>query len=677
MKKICAVLCSIILAASLFAGCKNKEGAKSETKASTTVSTNDEKNNGENKPEAPDSGKEDSKEPEAVYPPVDQNLSGEASVSLSQSGGVYAEEFALTLSAVTEGEEIYYTTDGSNPTTSKTAVKYDGGEIMITSRKDDENIVSAVDTTDISGNFNELVVGQGGYVCKINEPDNSNVDKCTVVRAVAKRSDGSFGAENYASYFIGTMEEHIQGLSESCKASGKDLAVISLSVNFDDFFGSEKGIYVKGDIFEEAFKKKMDSEGIGSLRDPENARALDANYKQRGKAWERETRMCLFEVNAQGNVNEVLNQTCGIRVQGNYSRSDIQKGLRLYARDQYGDKNFRYAVFGEEYQNDSGEVMDKFKTLVLRAGGNCAFTSKFNDAYWQEIARDTACETKNSRPCVVYLNGEYWGLYILEEDYSDDFFEDKHGVNKDDVVVYKGDAEALALGYKLDEGKLPDGESNESYYFEELLNFFDSHRNLKNDGDFNEFAKLVDTESLKDYYLVHCFINNKWDWPGKNWSMWKTTTVSEDNPYSDGRWRFMLYDMDFGGCQGESDAFENTIKNANYKPNGLLDTDTNNPSVLCFAYAMTNEGFRNEFCAELEALPQTIMEKEHALSVLEAFEKSYGPLFEQFYERYEGTGTAEDALNGDYSTSKSIRNFLQKRENHLNGMIKFVERTLG
>ena len=53
--------------------------------------------------------------------------------------------------------------------------------------------------------------------------------------------------------------------------------------------------------------------------------------------------------------------------------------------------------------------------------------------------------TKASRPCVVYLNGEYWGLYVLEEDYSDNYFESHYGVNKDDVVVYKPIRAATSL----------------------------------------------------------------------------------------------------------------------------------------------------------------------------------------------------------------------------------------
>jgi hypothetical protein len=41
----------------------------------------------------------------------------------------------------------------------------------------------------------------------------------------------------------------------------------------------------------------------------------------------------------------------------------------------------------------------------------------------------------------------------------------------------------------LDEGKLPEGEDNESYYLQDVLAFFASHDNLRNEQDYEAFAK--------------------------------------------------------------------------------------------------------------------------------------------------------------------------------------------
>ncbi len=586
-------------------------------------------------------------------------------VSISHESGVYAEAFELELS--TEGGAvIYYTLDGSDPLISDTAISY-GDAIFVDFKDGDSNVVSAVEPVLISGNFNEVNRAKNGFTCKISAPSDDAVDKCTVLRAVAKTADGEVGAEVSATYFIGTMEEHIDGLAEACAAMGQELAVMSIQVNYGDFFDSSFGIYVKGDIFDAALAEYLKS---NRLRDGETARSLDANYKQKGRGWERLASVTLFECDTEG-ATEVLNQLCGIRIQGNYSRSDLQKGLRLYARTEYGDNNFRYPVFGEDYINDAGEVMDKFKTLVLRAGGNYAFSAKFNDLYWQTLVEDSACETKKGRPCVVYLNGEYWGLYILEEDYTDDYMEDVHGVPKEEVVIYKGDAEALELGYKLDEGDLPEGVTDESYYFADLLEFFETHANAASQEDYQALCSLVDPVSVLDYFAVQIWGNNKWDWPGKNWSMWKTKTVVDDE-YGDGRWRFLFYDMEFCGCMGENGAKTNTIKEDNYKPNGLLDMDTGNPAVLCFAYLMTNEGFRQAFYERLSGLSQGQFEQEHALEVLTQFQAMYSPLYEQFDRRYEGC----DTLNQAGWSIGSIRDFLRIRKNYIQKMIDYCEQVL-
>lgn len=590
----------------------------------------------------------------------------DSEVSFSSESGLYSDAFKLELTC-SSAENIYYTTDGSDPRTSDTRVLYDA-PIEITDRENDENIVSAVDPLLFSGNYSKYDYNSKSFESTVKAPDNSDVDKCTVIKAAAESDDGSYSQSFTQTFYIGTPEEHIQGLKESCEVSGTTLAVVSISMDYDDLFDSKKGIYVKGDIFDKAFEEYLDS---GEKIDDETARQLDANYKQKGREWERECHIDFFEFSADS-AELALSQDCGIRIQGNYSRSDLQKGFRLFARKDYGDNKFRYPVFGDSLKDISGKTIDNFKTLVLRAGGNCAFTAKFNDTYWQELVSSLDCTTKASRPCVVYLNGEYWGVYVLEEDYSDNYFEDHFGVVKENVAVYKGDAESLELGYALDEGTLPEGETDESYYFNELNEFFSTHNDLTDQKDYEEFSKLVDIESARDYFLAQIWINNKWDWPGKNWSMWKTTETDPSNEYADGRWRFMFYDMEFGGVSGGGDAYTNTIKEDNYKPQGLLDKNTDNPAVLCYAYLMTNEDFRNDFNSRLLEMSEGVFEKENALKVLDGYTAAYEPLFDQFFERYPGSGSTDNAINGGYASVACIKDFLDKRSGNIQQMVDWV-----
>ena len=678
LKKFCAVFLSFLIA--LSAAACSKSDSSSNTESRTAVTTSPANQSEESIDDTESTPEEDAgyKREPITLTDLSHTENGEYSQQsevytkpeqsgmFSAASGVYEKEFELTLSG---GGEIYYTTDGSDPANSETAVKYTS-PIKITDRKNDKNVVSAVDTLLIDAAHNNVNSARDGFVSTVSAPTDDAVDKCTVVRAAVKNANGTFSQTQTETYFVGSMYEHIKGVGESCHAAGNTLAVISISANFDDFFDSAKGIYVKGDIFDSALEEFLKTNTPSS---GEDARSLDANYKQRGREWERPVAINFFETDG-ANTQCVLSQNCGVRVQGNYSRSDLQKGLRLYARKEYGDNNFNYEVF-KGLKDDSGETLDKFKTLTLRAGGNCAFTAKFNDTYWQSLSGDLDCDMKASRPCVVYLNGEYWGLYVLEEDYKEDYFEDHHGVNKDDVVLYKGDAEKYSRGYKLDLGGLPEGVTDESYYFSELDSFFKSHKDIADDKAFYDFSQLVDVDSVMDYFAAEIWINNKWDWPGKNWSMWRTVT-DDGSEYGDGRWRFAFYDMEFGGVSGSSDARTNTIKDDNYKTYGLLDTGTNNPAVLCFAYLMTNEGWRNEFYNTLRGLSDGAYGYDRAKGQLDWLKDCYSPLFEQFFERYKGTGSANDALYGGYASYQCVADFLKQRSKHIDSMIEWCDKTL-
>lgn len=240
-------------------------------------------------------------------------------------------------------------------------------------------------------------------------------------------------------------------------------------------------------------------------------------------------------------------------------------------------------------------------------------------------------------------------------------------------MLYKGDAEKYEIGYKLDLGDLPDGETDVSYYFGELLEFFATHDNLESDEDYAEFEKLVDTQSAMDYYAIELWINNKWDWPGKNWSMWKTTAVDESNPYADGRWRYCIYDVEFGGVSGRSDAYTNTIKEDNYKEYGMLDMSTGNPSVLVFTYLMTNESWRESFKARILSLSDTYFEYDAAMERLNEFKNIYTPLYDQFFARYSHIGSAHISNFGGYASCQCIADFLANRADNIQPMIDYID----
>ena len=614
-----------------------------------------------------------------------------SAVVFSKESGTYGEAFDLELSCsaeVVSGTAIYYTTDGSDPSdsTNKARKLYTSGGIHIADRKGDPNVLSAIDPILFDATNVKASSDGKSFESTVEKPSDQDVDKCTVIKAAVQYADGTCSEVLTNTYFIGEMADHIEGIRQSCEAAGMDLSVMSISMDANDLFDSTKGIYVKGDVFNQALEEYLTENGSISDWDAVNAsRGMDANYKQKGKAWERKSHIDYFESNGT-ETNCKLQQDCGIRIQGNYSRSDYQKSFRLYARADYGEKNFKYG-FWNQAKDDQGQVVEKYKKIVLRNGGNCAFTTKFSDAYWQSLMEGIDCDTQSARPCVVYLNGEYWGVYILQNDFCSDYFADKHGVDKDSVVVYKGDADAnRVLGYKLDEGTLPEGVTNEDYYFEEIENFMKEHDDISNQADYEAFCQLVDKDSALDYFATQVWINNKWDWPGKNWSMWKTTNIDPNNPYADGKWRFLVYDVEFGGISGKDDSSANTVKDSKLLTTGTADhNDTNwdKPNVRCFALFMTNPEFREAFKARLTGFSDTMFERSLLLKRAEQFRNTYQPILDQFFNRFPTLWngekkTAEMAMNGNgwdtYGTLANIIAFAETRANNIGTITKWIDR---
>lgn len=614
-----------------------------------------------------------------------------SAVEFSKESGTYSEAFDLELTCGAEaasGTAIYFTTDGSDPSdqTNEARQLYTSGSIHIADREGDPNVLSAIDPNLFDAANVKLSKDRESFESTLEKPADEDVDKCTVIKAAAQYNDGTCSEVTTNTYFIGTMADHIEGIRESCKAAGMDLSVMSISMDAEDLFDYDKGIYVKGKTFDQALEEYLANNGsISAGRAVDVSRGMDANYKQKGRDWERKTHIDYFESDGT-ETNCILQQDCGIRIQGNYSRSDYQKSFRLYARADYGKKNFKYA-FWDQAKDDQGQVIDKYKKIVLRNGGNCAFTTKFSDAYWQSLMEGIDCDKQSARPCVVYLNGEYWGVYIFQNDFCSDYFADKHGVDKDSVVVYKGDAEANTdLGYKLDEGDLPEGVTNENYYFSDLENFLKEHNDVSDPTDYAALCDLVDKDSVLDYFATQVWINNKWDWPGKNWSMWKTTTTDPNNPYADGKWRFLIYDVEFGGISGEGDSYANTVDNSNLLTIGSAqkpDDNWDKPNVRCFAMFMTNPEFREEFNARLTSFSDTMFEHDRMMERADQFKNTYQPILDQFFNRFptlwgKKKRTADMAINGNggdtYGTWANIVAFAEERAGYIPSITYWVDK---
>lgn len=321
------------------------------------------------------------------------------------------------------------------------------------------------------------------------QPPSGQVRKATVLRTLAEKT-GKKPASTASTYFVFPEGNEVH-----------TLPVISISTNAENLFDEEIGIYVPGVFYERG--------------DPSTG-----NYYQRGPEWEREAYFEFFDDSGEAH----LNQKIGIRIHGGQSRRYSQKSFRLYARSEYGESTFNFPFFSD--RND-----ESYKRLILRNSGNDQGFTMIRDAAGHEIAKEFNISTQSYQPAVVYINGEYWGLLNIRERYDPYFLERVYGVDPENIDL-------LTFESTPKEG------DNEAYT--QMLRFI-VNEDLSNDDLYQIVETLIDMNSLLDYYTAKIFFANT-DWPHNNIDFWRARVDYNPNlpPGQDGRWRWLMYDLDFG-----------------------------------------------------------------------------------------------------------------------------------
>ncbi len=541
-------------------------------------------------------------------------------VGFSLDSGFYEKSQQVTLTCNVEGAQIYYTLDGSTPTRASTLYK---SPITVSRKLYTKNVLAAQTGTS-AGNW---------YI-----PDFS-VDKGTVLRAIAFLPDGTSTPVAHASYFIGLDREKYG-----------TVPIISLITDFDNLYDYETGIYVLG---------KTHDDWIAE--DPSRA-SLDgwqhvANYSNRGREWERPVSVEL--ITADGTAG--FKQNMGLRIMGGASRNQTQKSLKLYAREEYGAKNLKYPLIPDNYDK-SGELISKYKTFVLRVGGNDADSARVRDPYLQALVRDSRIETQQSTPCLVFLNGEYWGMYTINEDYTDNHIENNYGIDNKNVVLVK-------------RGEIEEGEEADLALFRDMYLFI-TQNDMSDPMFYDAACELVDIGSFVDYFAFQLYIYNQDSiFENNNWRLWRVRDTDMATEWSDGRWRFAAYDNDFstGIYNGPDSASYDNIS-AIITPSSDSERRKNiehHVPIELFRSLLNNDSFRKELILALCDMRNIYFEPKQAVQLLNEMVEPYLKLMPDTFKRFGPDWVAYQDTERYYENKVSeLRDYISKRYTVMPNIIK-------
>ncbi len=375
----------------------------------------------------------------------------------------------------------------------------------------------------------------------------------------------------------------------------RDRYVLSLVSDADDLFGDD-GICVTGREYDEWY--------LGGKEGPEP----EASFNKSGRDYEINTYIELFDDQL------LMSQKAGLRIQGDAGRDRAGKGFKFYSRKSYsGSYYFDCDIFGEPIHS-----------FAVR-NGNAGHG--FDDAFVESLVRDQdrGVGGKNAVWCTLFLNGEYWTSYYLTEIYSEDYIARKFDLDPEKITLTD---------------VIPD----------EIYEFLEEH-DLSDDEDYLLFCDLVDIRNYIDFMVDNIYLCNMDLSETKNLKIWRTDGDSGVG-YDDGRWRFLVHDMDAivwnnnDGTYGIESYGINSFSTEKRYAGAAFDKETLFPALMtnadfCRQFVLTFMDFANTYFEKSNVEKQLIEWEEDLTWNYSFFDRRFDYIVPYLAEEFDLTGTLE------------------------------------
>ncbi len=209
----------------------------------------------------------------------------------------------------------------------------------------------------------------------------------------------------------------------------------------------------------------------------------------------------------------------GFSIFGGTSRGSAQKSFAVFTGNAYGDGPVEYHLL-------PGRDINVYKSFILRNSANDWNGgwrgTMFRDALIQTIVENRMdLDYQSYQPVSVFLNGMYWGILNLRDKHNEDYCETHYGTDRDSIDIIKNN-EIVA---------------GNDHLYNEMMDFLRNH-DLSVEENYRLAESMIDVDEFIHYMITEIYSCNI-DWPANNYRLWRSETEG-------GKWRWMLFDMDFG-----------------------------------------------------------------------------------------------------------------------------------
>ncbi len=319
-----------------------------------------------------------------------------------------------------------------------------------------------------------------------------------------------------------------------------------------------------------------------------------------------------------------FNSSSGLSIQGNFSKAWPQRGFSVKMKDDYNAVPVVYKLFPDKNSTT-------YKTFNIRNAGsdwnNCHFRDRFN----QKTVQSTHIDIMDGRPCVLFINGKYWGVYELREKEDKYYIENNSKAKKDSIDFLEFDGSVI-------EG------SNQGFL--DMDNFI-SGSNMALQQNYDSAKNMLDIKNFCDYFITETYIINV-DWLGtytNNIKFWRPI-----NPV--GKWRYMLWDTDLslGFARNWWTLGYNGVDTVNFLATAI-NPPVSNPHSRILKSLLANTEFKNYFVDRYADLINTIFHPINMQKRVTKFHDEVQPEMTRHFARWGGTSPMSPYIGSDVTLS--------------------------
>jgi hypothetical protein len=306
--------------------------------------------------------------------------------------------------------------------------------------------------------------------------------------------------------------------------------------------------------------------------------------------------------------------------------------------------------------------LDELYRFRLWNGGSSFGWDFMRDPFAQAASAQLNLPFSDNQLAIKFVNGEYWGFTNLREHTSNaHFISTRLGLPRGNIAIMNRDRlmDENGVRVEIDGVRLLHdtvSEGNEiivkALYFE-LLQFLQTHDMSSDYAREKLFSEFFCQENFTDYLISNTFFANT-DWPHNNVRFFRAITPTLGNPYADGRWRFILHDMDYSLAEYENNRFTPLLEGSSHAREG---EHFNHVFMV-----LNNPTFAAQFTERALYVLENYFNTEKLTALHDEFAAQYEPILPEMFNRFAIHGTAEDSLKNFNEHQTELREFILNRQ---------------